>query len=198
MPDPAYKKCRYTQLYRPLRSHYCNITRRPVLNLDHFCPWVANAVGFKNRKFFILFCFYGMLSSTFAAITLAPYALRLNRKVDRNSYESVTNRALALMAFIMDTTFAIALSLFTFGHFYMASQNTTSLEGAAESQKYNLGWRNNLRTVLGMDAKYWFVPIHKSPLLGDGVHWLLANGTWDGHATKGSSKDDKAWLYCVK
>ena len=47
--------CRRSKLYRPLRSHFCSITRRPVLNMDHFCPWVINCVGFYNRKFFVLF-----------------------------------------------------------------------------------------------------------------------------------------------
>ena len=36
-------------------SHFCSVTRRVVLNMDHFCPWVINTVGFYNRKFFVLF-----------------------------------------------------------------------------------------------------------------------------------------------
>ena len=35
--------------------HYCSVTGRLTLNMDHFCPWVVNTVGFYNRKFFVLF-----------------------------------------------------------------------------------------------------------------------------------------------
>merc|ERR1719247_598716 len=53
-----YRMCKRSKMYRPLRSHFCSITQRPVLNMDHFCPWVVNTVGFYNRKFFLLFLFY--------------------------------------------------------------------------------------------------------------------------------------------
>jgi hypothetical protein len=185
--NPPYKKCRHTQLYRPLRSHYCNITRRPVLNLDHFCPWVANAVGFRNRKFFILFCFYGMLTCAFAAVSLGPSAF--SARQDTSSNGDATNRALALMAFIMDATFSIALSLFTFGHCYMAAKNTTSLEDSSESKRYDLGWKENLKTVFGQDPRFWLLPWHKSQLLGDGVHWKLQDGSWIGFPTSEGTND---------
>ena len=45
-----HRYCTRSARYRPLRSHFCSITRRVVLNMDHFCPWVVNTVGFYNRK----------------------------------------------------------------------------------------------------------------------------------------------------
>lgn len=36
-----YRYCHKSGLYRPPRSHYCSVTQRVVLNMDHFCPWVV-------------------------------------------------------------------------------------------------------------------------------------------------------------
>ena len=98
------------------------------------------------------------------------------------------DRALALMAFIMDATFAVALALFSVAHFYMAARNQSSLEDSKFSKRYDLGWRQNMQTVFGLDSRLWFLPLH-STLLGDGVHWKLADGSWDGHAEKCADPD---------
>ena len=42
------------------------MTERLTLNMDHFCPWVVNTVGFYNRKFFMLFLVYANLTMLFA------------------------------------------------------------------------------------------------------------------------------------
>lgn len=50
-----FKICKKCHMYKPPRSHYDSITQRLVLNMDHFCPWMVNCIGFYNRKFFVLF-----------------------------------------------------------------------------------------------------------------------------------------------
>lgn len=70
LANPPYAKCRKCGIYKPPRSHFDSVTRRLVLEFDHFCPWVNNAVGFFNRKFFVLFVTYVALATTFAGICL--------------------------------------------------------------------------------------------------------------------------------
>ncbi|ETW36236.1 LOW QUALITY PROTEIN: hypothetical protein PFTANZ_03043 [Plasmodium falciparum Tanzania (2000708)] len=47
--------CIHEKKYKPDRSHYCRAIEKNVLKMDHYCPWVANCVGFYNYKFFFLF-----------------------------------------------------------------------------------------------------------------------------------------------
>ena len=69
-----YRRCRGSKLFKPPRSHYDSVTRRLVLNMDHFCPWTTNTIGFFNRKFFILFLVYTTLTCAWAALTLYPHS----------------------------------------------------------------------------------------------------------------------------
>jgi palmitoyltransferase len=38
--------CRNTGMLKPPRAHYDHVTKRLVLNMDHYCPWMANTVGY--------------------------------------------------------------------------------------------------------------------------------------------------------
>ncbi|SBS94416.1 palmitoyltransferase, putative [Plasmodium malariae] len=50
--------CPHEKKYKPDRAHYCRAIKKNVLKMDHYCPWVANCVGFYNYKFFLLSLFY--------------------------------------------------------------------------------------------------------------------------------------------
>jgi len=62
--------------YKPARSHHDSVTGRCIVKMDHFCPWVCNAVGIMNHKFFILFILYTFLT---AIVSLALLFIRVIR-----------------------------------------------------------------------------------------------------------------------
>jgi len=55
----AIRRCHKCQdNFKPPRAHHDSVTGRCIVKFDHFCPWVNNAVGALNHKFFCLFLLY--------------------------------------------------------------------------------------------------------------------------------------------
>ena len=50
--------CTNCHLYKPERCHHCSTCNRCILVMDHHCPWLHKCIGFKNRKYFMMFLFY--------------------------------------------------------------------------------------------------------------------------------------------
>ncbi|KMZ81491.1 hypothetical protein PVIIG_03345 [Plasmodium vivax India VII] len=60
--------CQHEKKYKPDRAHYCRATKRNILKMDHYCPWVANGVGHHNYKFFLLSIFYANLCCLYVEV----------------------------------------------------------------------------------------------------------------------------------
>lgn len=63
----ALRRCpKCNDNFKPARAHHDSVTGRCIVKFDHFCPWVGNAVGAMNHKFFVLFVSYTMASCLFS------------------------------------------------------------------------------------------------------------------------------------
>eukprot|EP00529_Nitzschia_sp_RCC80_P024135 CAMPEP_0113463834 /NCGR_PEP_ID=MMETSP0014_2-20120614/12875_1 /TAXON_ID=2857 /ORGANISM="Nitzschia sp." /LENGTH=449 /DNA_ID=CAMNT_0000355867 /DNA_START=535 /DNA_END=1882 /DNA_ORIENTATION=+ /assembly_acc=CAM_ASM_000159 len=68
----AIRRChKCNDNYKPNRAHHDSVTGRCVVKFDHFCPWVGNAVGALNHKFFVLFVGYTLVSCCFSLVLIA-------------------------------------------------------------------------------------------------------------------------------
>eukprot|EP00802_Teleaulax_amphioxeia_P016074 Tamp_16182.p1 GENE.Tamp_16182~~Tamp_16182.p1 ORF type:complete len:330 (-),score=44.87 Tamp_16182:493-1452(-) len=163
----GYKICSKCHMYKPPRSHYDSITQRLVLNMDHFCPWVCNCVGFYNRKFFILFLFYVVLATTyFIVATLLRNGLNLQHLIlNPRGMPSPAK----FMAFVFDSSLAIAVLGFLAVHLKFVYYNQTTIE--ADDTNYDVGWRQNFESVFGSNPWLWLLPVVAGGPVGDGVHW---------------------------
>ncbi|XP_073511819.1 uncharacterized protein [Phyllobates terribilis] len=55
--NPLSRLCHTCHLVKPLRSKHCRVTNRCVTHFDHYCPYVYNDVGQRNRTHFVGFLF---------------------------------------------------------------------------------------------------------------------------------------------
>jgi hypothetical protein len=61
--------------YKPPMSHHDRISNRCVSRMDHFCPWMNNAIGAKNQKDFFLFLIYTDAVSVYLYIDMALHLI---------------------------------------------------------------------------------------------------------------------------
>mmetsp|Transcript_11928 Transcript_11928/g.30575 ORF Transcript_11928/g.30575 Transcript_11928/m.30575 type:complete len:360 (-) Transcript_11928:226-1305(-) len=168
--------CRRSGLYKPPRSHYDSVTERLTLNMDHFCPWVVNTVGFYNRKFFMLFLVYTNLTLLVVLATLLSQLweswdwLQSDTGARRHFFPGVVNTALYVGAMVLDGILLCVLVPFMHFHIYMARRNETTIEGYS-NPKYDVGPVPNLRSVFGREAWTWPIPLYLHGPDGNGLHW---------------------------
>lgn len=83
--DGRTRFCKKCNVYKPDRAHHCKKLGRCVLEMDHWCPWIRNTVGYRNRKFFFLSVTYGWAVLLTYCLVLGPYlvpAAKLNSALD--------------------------------------------------------------------------------------------------------------------
>jgi palmitoyltransferase len=73
--------CNKCRIWKPDRAHHCSEINRCVRRMDHFCPWVGGIVSETNYKFFLQFCFYAAVYTTFMVIVLSVVIAERVRKV---------------------------------------------------------------------------------------------------------------------
>jgi len=81
--------------YKPNRAHHDSVTGRCIVKMDHFCPWVGNAVGALNHKFFVLFIFYTMCTTLLSLLLLLMRAIYCGHYVtDDSDSTDIASKAL--------------------------------------------------------------------------------------------------------
>ena len=161
----------------PPRSHFDSVTQRLTLNMDHFCPWVVNTVGFYNRKFFMLFLIYANFTMLFAVVFLLAQApvmfdwLQSEDGAVAHWFPGILNLVVYGGAIAIDAVLVLCvLGPFTTFHLRMAAHNETTIEGSSNSH-YDVGQHQNLRSVFGRNMWTWPLPLYLSGPDGDGLHW---------------------------
>ncbi len=79
-PRARAQLCVTCRIVRPLRAKHCAASDRCIEQFDHFCPWVGNAIGRRNRALFLAFLW---LELGALGITAAVGALRLHAAARR-------------------------------------------------------------------------------------------------------------------
>ena len=57
----------------PRRCHHCPFCNTCILKRDHHCFFMCTCIGYHNQKYFIIFCFYTVLSTIYGCCLGANY-----------------------------------------------------------------------------------------------------------------------------
>ncbi|SOV77263.1 palmitoyltransferase, putative [Plasmodium sp. gorilla clade G3] len=166
--------CIHEKKYKPDRSHYCRAIEKNVLKMDHYCPWVANCVGFYNYKFFLLSLFYANICCLYVNINC--YTSFPNFYSNPNI---LFNEVFYLfLEIVLASVILIIIFPFFLFHIYLTSKNYTTLEFCVTGQWekgniYDLGVEENFKQVLGDNILLWIFPVGKPK--GNGLFYKTAD-----------------------
>lgn len=73
----SYKVCRQCRAIKPPRAHHDSITNQCVYEMDHYCPWMNNCVGYNNYIYFILFLIHLFIGCVYYTIITSERVLVL-------------------------------------------------------------------------------------------------------------------------
>lgn len=178
--DGRYRYCVPCNTFKPDRAHHCSTCRECVLQMDHHCPFTGNScVGLLNRKFFVLFLYYGTLSCTLVA-TLTPRAIfgRLMELDEQPTTVALAWVILVMMGYIFCALHALALAPFSAFHTYLVLKNRTTIENQEPRtalhgevlRRSDRPWLHNWKATFGPKPLLWFVPVSYGRET-DGLTW---------------------------
>merc|ERR1740121_358344 len=176
--------CKWCKHYKPDRCHHCRVCNSCVLRMDHHCPWIANCIGFRNHKYFLLLVMYALLGTS-----LVDYGML--QAVSRALYEESPdalpigaswNRNLLVFGLTVSMIMTILLSVFFLMHIYLMFTAMTTIEMCEKRTNdsgisYSAGWYGSMQATLGPNPLLWLLPL--STPEGDGLSFTVSKTTPD-------------------
>jgi len=170
---------------RPERAHHCSWTGTCILRMDHYCPWVANTVGWRNTKHFILTCFYGAVCCLTILCTMRKptlyeamgFIVMDPGEVGKpgNDYAVFIAPGLCAVMGMMSCVMLIVTFGFSLHNLHLAACNTTSIEcNQSGKNPYELlTSMENICQVMGEFGIWMFIPVLGYKCGNDGCTYPL-------------------------
>lgn len=192
---PGWRFCTNCECNSPPRSFHCFVCRKCILKRDHHCNFTGNCVGYRNHRFYIMLVFYMCAAAIYSNVLNIDYIYHLFGEFSPKTVFIIILPMMAWMFGFMQsvslggalmTTLCLIGFLLTTGlsgyHLINISRGQIVHESAHNIKDYNLGLKNNIRSVMGTRWYVaWLCPFITSPLPGDGVEF----------PKKGSFENDK-------
>ncbi|XP_059821085.1 uncharacterized protein LOC132391646 [Hypanus sabinus] len=111
--NPLRRLCHTCHIVKPLRSKHCHVTNRCVEYFDHYCPYIYNDVGYRNRNYFLGFLATMCLNSVMGIYLAWDWFNEMGRSIFIG------------IGFIFLSVIAVTSAIMTGIYFYMAALNLT-------------------------------------------------------------------------
>ena len=177
--------CTRSNQPKPPRSHYDHVTKTLVLCLDHYCPWMFNAVGYFNYRYFCNFLWFVEIAMWYGAfMAYTPFNNASSPQYRKQvleyrktgvwkhlyAYTPINTERLPIsLAFMLCLAVGIAVACLGGFHLYLTLTGQTTIEfhgnwmnktkakrlGQKWRNPYDLGWRRNLQQVYGSQPFLW-------------------------------------------
>lgn len=189
--------CSTCESVQPPRAWHCSVCNICVLKREHHCMFVGYCVGHRNHRYFCLFLAYMWVAVGYCTYFNTRF---LALHLDELTWSVVPKFILPLMSlmthdlswvqlyiFFWSAHFAALLltSVLLVYHSHLVMNGKTTHENNIHKTIYNLGRKQNLMEVFGMNMYLAFVwPFATSKLPHDGVNWDTTE-SWKLEGPKG-------------
>ncbi|KAI8617469.1 DHHC palmitoyltransferase-domain-containing protein [Chytriomyces sp. MP71] len=191
--DGLPRYCNKCRTLKPDRSHHCSSCGVCVLRMDHHCIFINCCVGWRNHKYFFLFLFYTVVYCLGMFGYLVHYLLSAMQARSSEDIRLQLDFNWVILIFV-SAAFGFVLLAFTGLHFFYILTNKTTIESMERARRYrvdvvgdgeglsdgrgatieskwgvnifDLGARENWKSVMGQDWRFWMLPIDTTG--GDG------------------------------
>eukprot|EP00808_Paulinella_micropora_P031598 g53824.t1 len=147
-------------LAKPPRAHHCSMCGQCVLKMDHHCPWVANCVGFKNYKYFVLFVMYAWLG---CVLYVACGFRKFAQVFSSNPAGPGSISFMVVLSGLFSGSFGITLTFFMGFHLSLILSGKTTIEVHSVGTRpspWDRGRLANWCAVMGKRPLYWLLPLN--------------------------------------
>ena len=156
--------CANSNQPKPPRAHFDYVTRSLVLNMDHYCPWMFNTVGYFNYRYFVSFLIHVMLAMVYLMIMVLRPFLALNSSEYRQQivqskhqdFDSVHHlipyvptpeeRSCIGFMFMMSAAVGISVGFLCGFHIYLILTAQTTIEFNSKVS-FSFNWNRLQRTA---------------------------------------------------
>lgn len=180
---PGWRFCSICESNSPPRSHHCHICDRCILKRDHHCMFTGSCVGHKNHRYFMQLMLFTGVGATYCCYLNMDYTFEVLGGLGIKTVFGMFMPLLAwafgvipgysLMVALISSLCLVGslmLAVFFFYHFTNICNGQTMHERSHNIHIYDLGWRENVIEVFGVNWKYaWISPFLDSPLPSEGI-----------------------------